>query len=361
MAECSTWNGEACACFAANLGRSCSYCAPSMECMDAADVDENCLQAAAKRREAAVACGSEAQDTNLASEPSQLVSASGVPWSGEEVSVDLGTVFAVEYVSVELAQTTTDQNNLDLRLSVWPSTSENAAAVSRPCTSAGTCTWTLPMPVLQNLTLSSGIEGQSVDLQGLIIRLGAFGPVDGGLGYTDVWSECSTGCGNGTQYRPSHCSSPEPAYGGLPCYAPDSETVIVSGNISRTCYETWACGTDWQVVLIVGWWQALLLFVFVSRKIFQAIRDRRQSALAAAKLRRRRFSSDFDDIGGPIGSDGRVANGDDDDNDDDDNDGDVNGGHSRVPNARETTDPERNYRVQRNVEGEEAGEHLTLA
>jgi len=304
--DCSTWSSNECACYAADLGRSCSYCSASSRCMDVSEVDENCVTSPSARRDHASDCGSQDQDTNLVSSPSEIVSSlPSITWYGESISFDLGTVFAVDYISVDLVQGAFDDSVPGVKISdLWPSTSSNENVMNQTCSDVGTCTWKLTMPVLQNLTLSSAQEGTSMRLQSLMVHLASYDPVDGGLGYTDVWSECSSTCGNGTQYRPSSCSSPEPAYGGLPCFEPDTETAMVAGNISRTCYESWNCGTDWRVVLIVGWWQFLLIIVFVSRKLLQCIRSRRRDKLDAAKLRRRRFSSDFDDMGDAIHASG---------------------------------------------------------
>ncbi|XP_013387743.1 SCO-spondin [Lingula anatina] len=51
-------------------------------------------------------------------------------------------------------------------------------------------------------------------------------PVDGGYGAWSVWTPCSAPCGPGIQTRGRSCDSPAPAFGGRPCVGPNYEETV---------------------------------------------------------------------------------------------------------------------------------------
>ena len=48
--------------------------------------------------------------------------------------------------------------------------------------------------------------------------------VDGAWSDFGAWSECSAGCGGGTQTRTKTCSNPAPAFGGADCVGDAEES-----------------------------------------------------------------------------------------------------------------------------------------
>ena len=58
------------------------------------------------------------------------------------------------------------------------------------------------------------------------------GPVNGGWGQWEDWSECSRSCGGGTKTRERLCDSPTPAHGGNPC---DGENAGTDSCSNEAC------------------------------------------------------------------------------------------------------------------------------
>jgi hypothetical protein len=110
-----------------------------------------------------------------------------------------------------------------------------------------------------------------VSLQHLVVPLAPFAPLDGTLAPAAPWSACNNSCGEGVQTRTYACV--QPAFGGLPCQA-DRRVVLHNTTLTRPCASRTDCGTNWAVMAVVGWWQLLLLIVFISRKTLQTIKAR---------------------------------------------------------------------------------------
>lgn len=283
--DCGALSHHQCQCLAANVGLACRHCPSSGQCLDAASAAEACVDSARAQRRAAEGCAS--ADTNLVRAPLRAVASPSVlPWEGDRLTEDFGALFLVEWIHVDL-----EEGSAPVRLDLWPVAHDNLAALAEPCATSP-CSWELPVPVVRNISLTSA-TGEPLRLSGLDVQLVDFHPVDGELGYSGEWSACSNLCGNGTQTRQRLCNSPLPAYGGLQCASPEGD-IVVSDEIVRTCQSNVGCGTDWRVVLIVGWWQLLVVVVFLSRKFFAFIVGRVQAKREMERVRRRRFSSDFD-------------------------------------------------------------------
>jgi len=294
MSECASIT-DPCLCFAASSGKQCSYCSASSACLPREDVLAECADEAPEdRREKAKECGSKKIDL-VASQGQEIT----WPFEGDEsnpLTIDLGTTFGVEKVKVLVLQG-------NVTLSVTPdSTMRDTASLENPCPKkphGPSCTWDLEVPFMNVLTVKST---GPFKLGNVTAMLDSFTPLDFVIAPVGGWDECNTTCGTGMHSRVLECTPPD--FGGLPCTQANGEPFVGNQTVWRECTAFAGCETNWSVMLIVGWWQVVLVAVFFSRKIFNAVVTCRRNAADRAHARRRRFSSDF---GEELGLDERLG------------------------------------------------------
>mmetsp|Transcript_21538 Transcript_21538/g.61386 ORF Transcript_21538/g.61386 Transcript_21538/m.61386 type:complete len:338 (-) Transcript_21538:16-1029(-) len=279
-----------CECFAANNGESCAFCFGTRRCLPMLEAFAECgdtEEPARSRRNRATQCGAD-PISNLASEPASIVPGSILPaYRGTELDIELGAVFNVAKISARVVEGA-------VRLNLEPESHlRDQEALDRPCNASSTpCEWVLAVPFVKRLTFVTAEADEDFALKDVKVPLESFEPVDGALAFTSEWSMCNVGCGIGEQERNVSCSPPR--FGGLPCYGADGVVVLNSSSISRSCQATTDCGTNWGVMLIIGWWQLLLVALFIARKVYQYTVARRAAKQESEFARHRRFSSDFD-------------------------------------------------------------------
>uniref|UniRef100_A0A7S2RQ27 Uncharacterized protein n=1 Tax=Mucochytrium quahogii TaxID=96639 RepID=A0A7S2RQ27_9STRA len=296
--NCSAY-ADVCVCFAANVGQSCSFCDGA--CVHTDEVSEKCPTSSSDfRRGQSALCGEKYLPNiveQLPDVPGKLTSMFSSLTTSDNVTIELLSVFQVQYIEIKVSGGT-------VGLDVWPVSYNNEKALEQVCTDQ-VCKWVLRVPFVRNITFYSTVPGEEMVLENLHVPMAPYSPIDGGWGRTTDWTICSNLCGYGEQYQNRTCSSPEPSYGGLDCKPTDGFTTY----ISRECSLHSDCGTDWRVVLIIGWWQFVVLVVFFGRKIHGCIQAKKDEEWQLEKSRRRRFSSDFDtEVGmdedvGPAGDD----------------------------------------------------------
>jgi hypothetical protein len=279
---CGGLDGDACRCFAANLGGSCIYCPGSRTCRPARSVlahqagaessGSGMCGSAHERRAVAARCG--ALDINLAvaagAPPSSTVGLLA-PWTGAHLFLQLGAVFHVQGVAANVGR------GAGAAIALEPAS--NMRTPTEKCHGPARCTWSLDkVPFLSNITLDAIANNDTnnnhtMDIDHLVVTLAHFAPLDGTLAPLTPWSLCNNSCGDGVQTRNYSCV--QPAFGGLPCTHQGS---IVLHHITKTrpCATHTDCGTNWAVMAVVGWWQIILVTAFAARKTIQAVNARRQ-------------------------------------------------------------------------------------
>lgn len=112
------------------------------------------------------------------------------------------------------------------------------SACDVPCSTGNqtrTRTCTNPAPLLDGVCTGPDTDTQSCDT-------GIPCPIDGGWSDWSAWSDCTVGCGGGTQTQTRTCTNPAPQYGGQSCQGPSSQTQTCNTNPCPVD-GGW---TDWQ-------------------------------------------------------------------------------------------------------------------